>query len=64
MEQLLTDLFDLQRFADHRALREVIDAVERRYEVRALDDDELADLSAAGDPYAGTAEHLQKDNPQ
>ena len=64
MDQILTDLFDLQRFAENRALREVIDEVEDRYAVRALKDDDLEALSAAGDPYAAAREHLEKDKPR
>ena len=64
MDHLLTDLFDLQRFAGDRALQAVIDEVEGRYAVRALEDDELGTLSAAGDPYTRALEHLEKDEPQ
>ena len=52
MERLLTDLFALQRFAGNGALQAVIDEVEGRYGACALDDEALANLSAAGDPYS------------
>lgn len=64
LDQILTDLFDLQRFSDHRALRAVIEEVEQRYEIQTLDDEELADLAAAGDPYAAAAEQPKKGAPQ
>lgn len=61
MDQLLTELFHLQRFAENPALREVIDEVERRYEADALDDNALEALSAAGDPYARTPGRREED---
>lgn len=61
MEQILSDLFALQRFADNSALQAVIDEVEGRYTVNALDDDALDDLSAAGDPFVCALERMKKD---
>lgn len=61
MDQILFDLFALQRFAGDRALQAVIDEVEDRYSVSALDDEALAKLSAAGDPYLQAREALDED---
>ena len=61
MEKLLKDLFDLQRFARDPALQAVIDEVEERYGIRALTDDELEGLAAAGDPDIAAAK--RKDGP-
>ncbi len=61
MEQILSDLFALQRFAGDGALQAVIDEVEGRYAIAELDDDALAGLSAAGDPFVSTRERMKKD---
>ena len=45
MDQLLFDLFALQRFADDGALQAVIDEVEDRHCVTALDDEALDGVS-------------------
>ena len=64
MEQLLTDLFALQRFAGNSALQAVIDEVEGRYAVCVLDDDALAGLSAAGDPCLRARDRMKRDGRQ
>ena len=61
MDQLLTELFALQGFARDSALQALIDEVEERYGTQALDDDALADLSAAGDPYAEACARRERD---
>ena len=61
MEQLLTDLFALQRFAGDGALQAVIDEVEGRYAVSVLDDDALSGLSAAGDPCLRARDRMNRD---
>ena len=47
MEKKLTAMFDYQRFENNSRLAKMIAATESRY-VRALDDDELTMVSAAG----------------
>lgn len=49
IEKKLTELFDFQRFENDTALQEIIDEVEGRY--AEMSEDELGQLSAAGDPY-------------
>ena len=61
MDQLLFDLFALQRFADDGALQAVIDEVEDRHCVTALDDEALDQLSAAGDPYLLARDAMDED---
>ena len=61
MDRLLTELFELQRFANDSALQAVIDEVEERYAISALSDDALADLSAAGDPYIQARKRMKRD---
>ena len=53
MDQLLTERFHLQRFAENPALREVIDEVEGRYEADALDDDALEAYRYLLETYPG-----------
>ena len=50
MENTLKRLFDYQRFEDNEDLRSVIDSVHARYAARELSMDEMAGISAAGDP--------------
>ena len=63
MDQLLTDLFDLQRFAESPSLQSVIDEVEARYGI-AINDEALENLSAAGEPEQYYRELLGKDLPK
>lgn len=49
-EQALFQLFDYQRFENDPQLRSLIDGVEGTYGAE-LSDDELAQVSAAGEPY-------------
>ena len=60
-EKLLRDLFDLQRFEKDPALQTEIDEVLRRYSFRALSEDELEIVAAAGDPYARPLESEDKE---
>ena len=50
MEHLLAQLFDRQKFEQNARLASIISDVESRYSKAALSDDELAWVSAAGDP--------------
>ena len=50
MEALLKRLFDYQKFERNPALQSVLDEIAPRCESRALSDEELNGLSAAGDP--------------
>ena len=49
MEALLKRLFDYQKFERDPALQRVIDETAARYESRALSDEEVNGLFAAGD---------------
>lgn len=49
-ERALFQLFDYQRFENDPRLRSLIDGVEGTYGAE-LSDDELAQVSAAGEPY-------------
>ena len=51
MEHKLSRLFDRQKFQQNARLSSIIDAVESRY-ARAMNDDDLALVSAAGDTDA------------
>ena len=48
MEKILRELFDFQRFSGNARLEEMIADTERRYN-KALSDDELARVNAAGE---------------
>lgn len=48
MEQMLKRIFDYQRFSPNRRLSAIISEVENHY--RALDDEDLSLVTAAGDP--------------
>lgn len=50
MEELLRRLFDYQKFARNPALQRVIDETAAQYEARALSDEDVSGLFAAGDP--------------
>lgn len=50
MEELLKGLFDYQKFAQEPALQSVIDEIKSQYRTRALTDDDVSGLFAAGDP--------------
>ena len=50
MEALLKRLFDYQKFERDPALQRVIDETAARYESRALTDEDVSRLFAAGDP--------------
>lgn len=50
MEELLRRLFDYQKFARDPALQRVIDETAAQYEARALSDEDVSGLFAAGDP--------------
>lgn len=50
VEQMLKRIFDYQRFSPNRCLSAIISEVENRY--RALDDEDLSLVTAAGDPNA------------
>ena len=52
MESLLARLFDFQRFEKNEALQSVIDETEERFRFGELSEDDLEQLSAAGDPYS------------
>ena len=49
MERRLLQLFDYQRFAGNPVLQRMIDRTESRYGIVSLTDEDLANLSAAGD---------------
>lgn len=49
MEQILNRVFEFQRFSPNMRLNAIITEAERRY--RALDDEDLFLVSAAGDMY-------------
>lgn len=49
MERRIAQLFDYQRFAGNPVLQSMIDRTESRYGVVSLADEDLANLSAAGD---------------
>ncbi|MBO5622235.1 MAG: hypothetical protein J6N21_17530 [Butyrivibrio sp.] len=50
MEQKLSRLFDFQKYAGNKAMQSIIDDVESRYHIDAveLSDDELFGVAAAG----------------
>lgn len=64
MEKMLHGLFDFQKFSGNQRLAKLIADTERRYG-KALSDDELEGLSAAGEPFAplirGTSEDKHDD---
>lgn len=64
MEKMLYNLFDFQKFSGNERLAKLIVDTERRYG-KALSDDELEGLSAAGEPFAllirGTSEDKHDD---
>lgn len=62
-EQLLTGLFDLQRFERNPALQSVIEEVEARYFSKELPDDAMRMVSAAGDPYLQPPDPKIRDGP-
>ncbi len=51
MEQRLKTLFDYQKFKGDAGLAQMITETEARY-AKELGDDEIAIVSAAGDPFA------------
>ncbi len=64
MEKMLYGLFDFQKFTGNERLAKLIANTEGRYG-KALSDDELEGLSAAGEPFAqlirGTSEDKSDD---
>ena len=52
MTEKLGELFDFQKFENSASLQAVIDAAHMRYKGRALSDDEVEMVSAAGTPEA------------
>lgn len=62
MEKLLYDLFDFQKFSGSERLARLIANTERRYG-KALSDDELEGLSAAGEPFAQLIRGASEDKP-
>ena len=52
MTDKLGELFDFQKFENNAHLQAIIDAVHMRYGGRALSDDEVELVSAAGTPEA------------
>lgn len=50
MEKTLRALFDFQRFWGNSRLAEMISDTEKRYK-NALSDDDLENISAAGEPF-------------
>lgn len=50
MEALLRRLFDYQKFERDPSLQRVIDGITARREARALSDEDVNGLFAAGDP--------------
>ena len=50
METLLRGLFDYQKFERNPALQRVIDETAAQYGARALSDEDVSGLFAAGDP--------------
>lgn len=64
MEKMLYNLFDFQKFSGNERLAKLIADTERRYG-KALSDDELEGLSAAGEPFVplirSTSEDKQDD---
>jgi len=52
MEKRLSQLFDFQKYEDNAQLRNVIESVRARYQVRELDLGELKWVAAAGEPDA------------
>lgn len=61
MEQMLRRIFDYQRFSPNRRLSAIISDVENR--CRALDDEDLSLVSAAGDTDATYRLLEKKDEP-
>ena len=59
MEKYLRQMFDFQRFAGNRRLEELIRQAEDSY-AKALSDEDLGLVNAAGDPGA---RHRKKDIP-
>ncbi len=59
-EKILRTLFDFQRFAGNKDLEEVISETESHYG-RALSDDELSYVSAAGVPSMMNIRESDKD---
>ena len=59
MEKILRQLFDFQRFAGNERLEILIKQAEASYE-RALSDEDMGLINAAGDPGA---RHRKKDIP-
>ncbi len=52
MENILSQLFDYQKYENNADLQAVIDAVHARYSARPLSDDEAELVTAAGRPEA------------
>ncbi len=50
MEKTLKALFDFQRFSGNSRLAEIISDTEKRYD-NTLSDDDLENVSAAGEPF-------------
>lgn len=63
MEKTLYDLFDLQKFSGNKRLERLIDDTERRYGA-ALSDDDLGQVSAAGEPLSALVHDQSEDKPQ
>ena len=60
-EKLLRDLFDFQRFERNEALQSVIEEAEAQGIGVELTDDELEQLSAAGDPFSSASDRIRED---
>ena len=57
MEKKLTSLFEFQKFAHNPRLDQMLEEAENRYG-QALSDDDLEQVSAAGDPSRYKSPHL------
>jgi len=62
MERRLLQLFDYQRFAGNPVLQSMIDRTENRYGIVSLADEDLANLSAAGDSAVSGGFKKPEDN--
>lgn len=61
MENKLKSLFDYQRFKGNEKLERLIVETESRY-CKELSDDEMAFVSAAGDPFAEMVDREDNDD--
>lgn len=63
MKKKLYDLFDLQKFSGNKRLEGIIDDAENRYG-KALSDDDLELISAAGEPSSALIHAKNEDKPR